>query len=91
MVMGLEDILVTTRPFELAIGVFFTVDIVLNFFTAYYSDIDLRSKLSEIFIGYLKTYLLFDLACTIPSLITNELAVIYWLKIFRFVRFRRFL
>ena len=91
LVMGLEDILQYTRPIELAFDIFFTVDILIHFFTAFYKDITLVANLWGIFLGYLTSFLLFDVASTIPSLATAELATIYWLKCFRFVRFKRFL
>ena len=69
----------------------FVINILLNFFTAFQQDIEWRFKLKEIAKAYIKSYFLFDMVSTLPNLITLENPDYYWLKMFRYIHFRKFL
>jgi hypothetical protein len=69
----------------------FAIHILLNFITAYQMDIEWKDSLKDIAKSYAKSFLIFDLISTLPTLITNEHPSYYWFKILRYVHFRKFL
>lgn len=54
-------------------------------------DIEWKDSLKDIAKAYAKSFLVFDLVSTLPTLITREDPKYYWFKLFRYVHFRKFL
>lgn len=82
-----EDALVDARPIDFFIDIVLTIDIVLNFFTAYYKDVELVIQNKLIAFAYFKGFFVFDVISTLPGLFTYEDYNVYALKIFRYLKF----
>jgi hypothetical protein len=82
-----DDILVGTRLMEFSFDVIFTINIVLNFFTAFQQDIEWKYNLKDIAKSYIKSFFVMDLLATIPGLVTFEDPDYYWVKAIRYIRF----
>ena len=86
-----DELLPNVRWLELCIDFFIFGDMIMDFFTAYYSDSELITEHKLIIINYLSTYFFFDLISWTPGLFTGEgVSGVYFMKIFRYVQFKRF-
>jgi hypothetical protein len=54
-------------------------------------DIEWKDSLKDIAKAYLKSFFIFDVISTLPTLITNQNPTYYWFKLVRYVHFRKFL
>jgi hypothetical protein len=79
------------RWLEFTIDIFFLTDVVINFFTAYKSDIKMVTDLKKISYHYLTTYFIIDFLASFPGFITGEMfKQIYFLKLLRYFNINRF-
>ena len=84
--------------FELFIDCWFTLEVVLNFFTAFYEKGILIVDLHKIFWNYLKSWLMIDLSSSVPVLVmfiisrekANDFQAMRSAKLLRVVRFARY-
>ena len=65
------------------------MDIIVTFFTGYFMGTTLVTSKPKIAIRYLRTFFVFDIISTLPSLFSGQSSSVYFLKLFRFVHFRR--
>ena len=77
------------RVFAFIVDIFFAFDIVCNFYTAYVQDVEVIMSLRKIAMNYMRSYFVFDVLATVPTLVTLERRSLYFLKLFRFFRARR--
>ena len=55
------------RVFDLIIDSLFMIDVIINCFTAYYTNEDqIETSNKEIFLNYLKTWMIFDIVASVP-------------------------
>jgi hypothetical protein len=73
------------REMELVLDVIFTIDIILTFITAYQKDGNWQPHIVHIGLNYARGTLIFDLAATLPSLISSQSSFYYPSKIIRFI------
>ena len=59
-------------------------DIILNFITAFYRDMELENDILEIFKNYALGFFIFDITATVPGYFVKKIDGLYW---FRFIRF----
>jgi hypothetical protein len=79
------------RWFEFTIDIFFLADVVINFFTAYKSDIRMVTDLKKISYHYLTRYFIIDFLASFPGFVTVEMfKQIYFLKLLRYFNLNRF-
>ena len=71
---------------ELVFDFIMLMDIILAFFTAYYSDVELVRSMRGIALHYVFGYFIFDVIGVVPGLVTAEFFFsIYFLKCFRYL------
>ena len=71
--------------FEMIVDSCMGFDIILNFITAYYRELEQpETDLWEIFKNYIFGFFIFDITATIPGFFMRKVADLYW---FRFIRF----
>lgn len=79
----------TDKINEFIIDIFLTIDILINFLTAYQSnDINWIDDICLIAQNYAKGNLIFDLMATMPGIITGQSSRFYWFKLIRFIHLR---
>jgi len=87
-----NDLLPKVIWIELALDLIIFADVIMDFFTAYRVDNDLVFDHKQIIANYLSTYFVFDLLSVVPGLFTAEqYHEVYFMKIFRYSQFTRFL
>ena len=86
-----SELLPQVRWLEIGLDIFIFGDIIMDFFTAYYDDTEYVDSHKRIIINYLSTYFVFDMISCTPGLFTAEgYSSLYFMKIFRYVQFKRF-
>ena len=88
---GKDIIKNSTFLWELLFDIFFLINVILNFITAYQHDLEWITVPKDIAKKYLKSLFLFDIVSTLPCLIMRENSMSYWFKLLRFVHFGKFL
>jgi hypothetical protein len=75
---------------ELLIDIYLAIDIFVNFFTSYTSDVERVTDLKAISYHYLTTGFIFDLFGTLPGLVTAEFVwQVYYFKLLRYAQIKR--
>lgn len=87
MAFDTDALLDKNRVMEFTFDIFFAINILLNFFTAFQQDIEWKYSLKEIGKSYIKSFFVFDCLSTIPTLVTYEDPNYYRFKALRYVRF----
>ena len=79
----------SSRGLAAVIDVLFLIDIVLTFFKGYFNGEELIIDHKRIALRYLLTFFVFDVASTIPTLVTRQNEAVYPTKLFRFIHYYR--
>jgi len=79
---------VDNKGIDQIIDIILLTDIALNFVTAYQKDVEWVTSLWLIIKNYLKHNFLFDIAATLPGILTYQQQQYYWFKLIRFVHIR---
>lgn len=79
-----------TSWYQFGFDICFSINIALNFITAYQQDIEWKFNLKDIAKAYIKSFFFFDVISTFPLLFTYDRRY-YALKILRYARFRGFI
>jgi hypothetical protein len=73
-----------TLMFEMIVDCCMAFDIILNFITAFYRDMEIENDILEIFKNYAFGFFIFDITATVPGFFVKKINGLYW---FRFIRF----
>lgn len=70
---------------EMIVDIVMVLHILLSCFVSYRKDLQWTYDFLDIVLNYAKGTLFFDLASTLPTLLSNQSNSLYWLKLIRFI------